>query len=79
MRTLSRQDVNRALLARQLLLERGRMWPAFPATGSGERASWHVPGCDWFASPCPQFRPRASAVTTSKSYSLTAMPHDGAT
>jgi len=34
MRTLSRQDVNRALLARQLLLERGQMRPALPATGS---------------------------------------------
>jgi hypothetical protein len=34
MRTLSRKDVTR-LLARQLLLERGRLQPALPTTGSG--------------------------------------------
>jgi hypothetical protein len=35
MRTLSRQELNRAQLARQLLLERGRMPPALPAITLG--------------------------------------------
>jgi hypothetical protein len=35
MRTLSPRDVNHALLARQLLLERGRLRPALPTTGNG--------------------------------------------